>query len=69
MAEINFSLENRELFVVIRDNGTGLPEGDLNRFGNGIRNMKSRMEKINGKFEILNDCGTRITLSVTVRVL
>lgn len=64
MAEVNFSVENRELTVVIRDNGNGIPEGDLNRFGNGIRNMINRMQKINGKFKIENDCGTKITLSL-----
>jgi len=66
MAEISFSLDNRDLSVVIRDNGTGMPEGELNRFGNGIRNMKSRMEKINGSFVVENDCGTKIKLSVPV---
>jgi len=64
MAEINVSLQNQELSVVIKDNGTGLPEGELNRFGNGMKSMKNRMENINGKFSAENDCGTKITLSI-----
>jgi signal transduction histidine kinase len=64
--EIRFLIENHHLSVIIKDNGTGLPEGELNRFGNGIRNMKSRMEKIHGKFSIENDRGTKITLSLAM---
>ena len=64
--ELNFSLKNDVLSIVILDNGIGIPEGELNRFGNGIRNMKSRMEMIDGKFAIENDSGTRITLSLAV---
>jgi signal transduction histidine kinase len=63
-AEINITLENSLFSVVIRDNGSGMPEGDLNRFGNGIRNMKNRMEKINGKFKVENDNGTKVTLAL-----
>jgi signal transduction histidine kinase len=64
--EIRFLIENHQLSVIIKDNGTGIPEGELNRFGNGIRNMKSRMEKIHGKFSIENESGTKITLSLAV---
>lgn len=65
-AELNFTLKNDVLSIVILDNGIGIPPGELNRFGNGIMNMKSRMEKIHGKFLIENDSGTKITLFLAV---
>ena len=65
-AEILFSLDNRHFSVVIRDDGIGVPAGELNRFGNGLRNMKSRMEKINGTFHIENESGTKITLALPI---
>ena len=54
------------LSVVINDNGKGIPEGKLNRFGNGIKNMKNRMKSINGKLNIENKLGTKITLTLQV---
>ena len=65
-AELGFSLENGIFSVSVRDNGKGLPEGELNRFGSGLKNMKTRMEAINGCVIIENGAGTKITLNVPV---
>lgn len=53
-----------ELAVHIEDNGCGLPPGPARRFGNGVRNMRERMESIGGRCEIDagENCGVRVTL-------
>ena len=45
------------LFISIQDDGVGLDFETLRRFGNGLKNMKSRLERINGKFTIENNNG------------
>ena len=65
-AELIFMINNNVLSVVIRDNGVGIPEGELNRFGNGLKNMRQRMNSINGGMNIENGQGTKITLSLPV---
>lgn len=51
-----------ELTVVIHDNGKGIDHENLRRFGNGLRNMRQRMESIGGSFDIGCDHGTVVTL-------
>lgn len=65
-AELRFKLDHDVLSVVIKDNGKGFPLGELNRFGNGLNNMKNRMKSINGNLSIENHVGTKITLSLPV---
>jgi signal transduction histidine kinase/tetratricopeptide (TPR) repeat protein len=64
--ELNFSVKNDVLTIVIHDNGKGMPHAELNRFGNGLINMQHRMKSIQGNFSIENHVGTKITLSVPV---
>ena len=64
-AEIGFAINNNHLSIIIKDNGRGIPE-ERNRFGNGIRNMSSRMQSINGHFAVENKEGTKISLSLPV---
>lgn len=45
------SRDKNELNFSIRDNGKGFSDSD-NKFGNGIKNMRSRIEELNGKFQI-----------------
>jgi signal transduction histidine kinase len=65
-AELKFVVINDKLDVIISDNGIGLPDGNFNRFGNGIRNMKARMKSISGDFKIASDHGTRINLKLAI---
>jgi signal transduction histidine kinase len=60
------TFEDQILSITIRDNGRGLPHGELNRFGNGIIQMQKRMESIGGKFFLENGVGTRITFTLPV---
>lgn len=65
-AVLKFVVIDDKLDVIISDNGKGLPDGDLNRFGNGINNMRDRMKNISGKFKIESHHGTRIILNVAI---
>lgn len=42
------------LHIEIRDNGKGMDYEKLNQYGNGLKNMKRRMENIGGSFEIIS---------------
>ena len=52
--------------VQIKDNGVGINLDKLREFGNGLHNMKKRMENIEGSFEMLNKQGTTTILTVSV---
>jgi signal transduction histidine kinase len=65
-AELKFVAMNGKLDVIISDNGKGMPDGDLNRFGNGIKNMRARMKSIRGDFRIESHQGTRIILQSAI---
>jgi signal transduction histidine kinase len=65
-AEIIISLNNQVLSILIRDNGIGITESELNRYGNGIIHMRTRLQGIGGEFSMENAKGTRIMLSLPV---
>jgi signal transduction histidine kinase len=50
------------LSIVINDNGKGVNGDVTRRFGNGLKNMRRRMESIGGSFEISSTAGTEIRL-------
>jgi signal transduction histidine kinase len=57
---IGFGLHNETLHISIRDNGKGLTQSS--RFGNGLKNMRTRIENIGGSFEIVHKSGTTVKL-------
>jgi signal transduction histidine kinase len=57
-------LINERFTITIKDNGKGI--GEKIRKGNGLRNMKSRMEKIDGIFQVSSDKGTLVSFSIPV---
>lgn len=59
---IRFFKTNDGLSLLIQDNGVGIDFDNLRRFGNGLSNMKKRMEEMNIDFSIKNNNGTLITL-------
>jgi signal transduction histidine kinase len=65
-AEIKFNLESGVFSVSVKDNGKGMPEGKLNRFGSGMKNIMSRMEALHGNVRIENHQGTKITLALPI---
>jgi signal transduction histidine kinase len=62
--EVNITLERVPdgLKLFIHDNGTGIDFEKLRQFGNGLKNMKKRMDDVNIHFSIENKNGTLITL-------
>jgi signal transduction histidine kinase len=60
---MNFSHEGKLFKFTIHDNGKGIDSEKINTFGNGLRNMKKRMEDLGIKYSIENKNGTLITLS------
>lgn len=50
------------LTLYIKDNGIGINLEKLRQFGNGLKNMKKRMDDIGVEFSIENNEGTLITL-------
>jgi signal transduction histidine kinase len=54
------------LSLVIHDNGKGIDFGNIRTFGNGLKNMKQRMEDIGIDFTIENSQGTTIRIFAPV---
>ena len=65
-ARLKFTVKHNVLSIVINDNGKGFNKEELNKFGNGLNNMRNRMKNINGNCIIENHEGTRITLNLPV---
>jgi len=67
-SEVNLTLgcDDRRLVVVIHDNGGGFALEDARRFGNGLVNMRQRLESIAGEIKITSTPGggTNVTLNV-----
>ncbi len=62
-AEIEFIIDGN-IKINIIDNGKGFDETEHSKFGNGLKNMKSRMETIGGRFSIFCNGKTNITISL-----
>jgi signal transduction histidine kinase len=52
-----------KLEIRIHDNGVGINLQKLREFGNGLNNMKKRLESIEGSFSIANNGGTTTTIT------
>ena len=53
---------NGDLQLSIEDNGKGFSTGSATPFGNGLANMKRRMEEIGGEFEVASIPGKGTTI-------
>ncbi|MBS1917151.1 MAG: hypothetical protein JST87_12810 [Bacteroidetes bacterium] len=58
---INIDTNNGLLTIQIVDDGVGIDLDNLRKFGNGMNNMKKRIESIDGEFNIENKNGTTLT--------
>jgi signal transduction histidine kinase len=56
------------LALYIQDNGVGIDLDKIRRFGNGLKNMKKRMEEMNIDFSIENQNGTLVTLHYAIKL-
>ena len=61
--EIVFRADGKKIFLKIADNGRGF-ETTKDSGGNGLANMKNRVQKIGGKFHLQSapECGTIIEI-------
>ena len=55
---IRVNIDNNTLHIQLHDNGCGINLQKLREFGNGLNNMKKRMDSIGGQFSIANENGT-----------
>lgn len=63
--KLSFSQNENKFLVNIEDNGIGIP--DSHSEGNGLRNMKRRMNEVEGECKILSaGSGTSLTFGVTL---
>jgi len=64
--KISLSVPENIIYLSISDNGKGFDMNSTHRFGNGLINMKKRMEDIGGKYEIYSEkekgCRTEIII-------
>lgn len=63
-AKVNIRLKGQELQLEIADNGRGIV--NPNHFGNGLKNMKKRIEEIEGSIDFLSNNGTLIRLTLSL---
>ncbi len=59
---IRMNFTGSQLCIEILDNGCGFERG--RRFGNGLRNMKKRMDEISAEFKIVSGIGKGTALSI-----
>lgn len=65
---IKLHKEPKGLLLTIQDNGKGIDVENVRSFGNGLKNMKKRMEALDISFSIENNNGTLIKLYRQTRV-
>src|SRR4030095_6075520 len=51
---VQLHLDGPRYLFEISDNGKGMPHCNGKEFGNGLKNMKQRMEEMNGTFRIIS---------------
>ncbi|HLO82800.1 MAG TPA: two-component regulator propeller domain-containing protein [Chitinophagaceae bacterium] len=58
---------SNELLITIRDNGHGFEYPSKLQTGNGLRNMKRRIEAVHGRMQVISDHGTTIKLGIPLK--
>jgi signal transduction histidine kinase len=62
---IDFQIQTETCIITIQDNGVGIPDG-IPRQGNGLQNIRKRMEIIRSRMEMKNRNGTRIRFYINL---
>jgi signal transduction histidine kinase len=63
---IDITVPDDKLVIKISDDGRGIDTEKLRRFGNGLSNMKRRMQSIQGDFRIESDKGAVLYFELPV---
>ncbi|MEO7049965.1 MAG: histidine kinase [Ferruginibacter sp.] len=58
----------KALFFIIKDDGKGFEMNNTRIFGNGLQNMKTRMEQVNGVYKITSEKGKGTITKLSVNV-
>lgn len=64
--QIIISTSDKWLMIKVCDNGVGIDADKLRRFGNGLSNMRRRMESIDGSFKIESDKNCVLTFEAPI---
>lgn len=69
LVEIESGISNTHFLITVKDNGIGISEA--NTLGNGIKNMRNRVESLNGQFSInsIPESGTIIKVSIPLNTI
>jgi signal transduction histidine kinase len=60
--KLNIHTDNNKLTIMIEDDGNGINEEKKSAFGNGLRNMKQRIEDIGGSFSMYQTKGMVVSI-------
>ncbi|RYY18881.1 MAG: hypothetical protein EOO04_23075 [Chitinophagaceae bacterium] len=63
---ISISTYNDQLVIEVADNGKGMDISNTRRFGNGLANMRRRMESINGTLSFAQQNGTILRFELAI---
>lgn len=63
---IDIITRDSKLVIKVSDNGVGIDQEQLRRFGNGLSNMRRRMESIDGNFSIENSGMCTLTFEAPI---
>jgi len=63
---VSISTYNDMLVIEVADNGKGMDISNTRRFGNGLGNMRRRMESINGSLSFLQQNGTTLRFELAI---
>lgn len=66
--EITFNLQNQHYTLIVADNGKGIEENVITGGGNGILNMRKRMESVEGTIEIQTIAGQGTKMIFTGKI-
>ncbi len=66
--EIEFLAEPAQFQIILADNGTGFDPAAQRSGGNGLANMRRRLEAIGGLFEISSQSGQGTKIKMTIRL-
>jgi signal transduction histidine kinase len=61
---VGLAVDDSRLTIKIADNGRGFSPGEVRGSGNGLRNMKERMQKIGGRLILESKPGTGTTITL-----
>ncbi len=62
--QLSIHYRHNHLIIMVADNGKGIVAGNLDETGNGMKNMRLRVEKLNGKLFIKSRDGLSLTFEI-----